>query len=167
MNSLEFNKCLKKLELHFEKVYRYYYPRIVIFISKKYNGGKNIAHDVAQEFFMYLMKKEAQISYIRNPTSWVYKCCDNIALKMLKVDRSFVALQEEIVATNIDKPSHDFSEYEDMIYKLNSDEQEILNLIYLYGYNYKEIAVKLNIRYGTVRQKHSRAIKKIKKFKKL
>ncbi len=55
-----------------------------MFIRRKYEGGINIEQDVAQEFFKYLLNLE-KIPYIKNPTAWVYTCCDHIALRLLNV----------------------------------------------------------------------------------
>ena len=100
------------------------------------------------------------------PTAWVYKCCDNIALKILKSQDVFVELNENIVADTCPTPIDTslYGEFEAIIRDLDETTQKIIRLIYIDDYSYKEIAKILGIKYGTVRQKHSRAIIKLKNY---
>ena len=166
MTSREFNRHLNRIttdEKSLEYIYDYYYGRIVLHIKSSFSQGESFASDVAQEFFLYLINGKPK-PYVTYPTSWVYKCCDNIALKILKSQNVFVELNENIVADTCPTPIDTslYGEFEAIIGDLDDTTQKIIKLLYIDDYSYKEIAKILGIRYGTVRQKHSRAIKKLK-----
>lgn len=75
----KFNLILKQCERDnkaFETLFDFYYPRIKLHIHKKFPDA--CADDVAQEFFLQLMKSHG-FKYVQNPTAWVFACCDNIA----------------------------------------------------------------------------------------
>lgn len=79
----KFNLILKQCERDnkaFETLFDFYYPRIKLHIHKKFPDA--CADDVAQEFFLQLMKSPG-FKYVQNPTAWVFACCDNIAKRML------------------------------------------------------------------------------------
>lgn len=79
----KFNLILKQCERDnkaFETLFDFYYPRIKLHIHKKFPDA--CADDVAQEFFLQLMKSHG-FKYVQNPTAWVFACCDNIAKRML------------------------------------------------------------------------------------
>ena len=100
MNQFEFNYHLKKINTKndsLETIYNFYYGRIIMFIRRKYEGGINIEQDVAQEFFNYLLNLN-NLPYVKNPTAWVYTCCDHIALRLLKVERRYCDINENYIA---------------------------------------------------------------------
>lgn len=79
----KFNLILRQCERDnkaFETLFDFYYPRIKLHIHKKFPDA--CADDVAQEFFLQLMKSHG-FKYVQNPTAWVFACCDNIAKRML------------------------------------------------------------------------------------
>ena len=83
MDVFKFNLILKQCERDnkaFETLFDFYYPRIKLHIHKKFPDA--CADDVAQEFFLQLMKSHG-FKYVQNPTAWVFACCDNIAKRML------------------------------------------------------------------------------------
>jgi len=171
MNEDEFNKLLsliKYSEQALERIYDFYYPRIVLHISIKYN--REIAEDIAQEFFLNLMKTHS-FNYIKNPTSWIYKSCENLAKRrfndevasdLIDDESSFPNLSdadnlvEEI--SNRDELNKIFSVIDDPITK------QIFYLFYVEGYNLREVSEILGMKRSTVKQKHTRTIRKLKVF---
>lgn len=68
----KFNLILKQCERDnkaFETLFDFYYPRIKLHIHKKFPDA--CADDVAQEFFLQLMKSHG-FKYVQNPTAWVF-----------------------------------------------------------------------------------------------
>lgn len=66
----KFNLILKQCERDnkaFETLFDFYYPRIKLHIHKKFPDA--CADDVAQEFFLQLMKSHG-FKYVQNPTAW-------------------------------------------------------------------------------------------------
>lgn len=163
MGIKEFNKCLENInkEKYFNKIYKYYFKKIHFHISYKFD--KSIAEDVAEEFFTKLFTNQ-NLSYIENPTSWVYKVCDNIAIDYYK---------KQIKTEDIDFYSNalryeEFSNYEQYegLYKeidgLDKLSRQVIIMYYWEGYLLKEIASCLQESYEKIKKIHSRAIKKIK-----
>lgn len=75
MDPLQFNRLLRRIKTDadaLDKLYDYYYPRIILHIKKVYPGAS--AEDVAQEFFYRLLRSENR-GYIAKPTSWVFTVC--------------------------------------------------------------------------------------------
>ena len=164
MNHIAFNYLLKKLNTNndsLEELFNFYYSRIIIYISDKYEDGDKIAQDVSQEFFKYLVKT-GYTQYIKYPTQWVYKCCDHIALKLLKTERKYCRINNNYSTREVTIDDDLYGDLDIYIRQLDETTQQIIKMIYGFGYSAKEISNILGIKYGTIRQKHSRAIKKIK-----
>lgn len=174
MDERIFNRLLNTInkdEKSFDIIYNFYYGKIVNYLLDKY--GKEIAENVAQDFFLKLLRQNKDFDYINYPTAWVYACCRNLAKnKVLKT-------YSEIELTDI---SEDF-DYDDCVdeIKFDNNSEKVLDLydglkqldysskrlIYLHywlGYGLDEIAKIFHINYATLRQRHKRLIKKIKKF---
>ena len=152
MTAREFNAFLKKMhsDSHaIEDIYIFYYPRIVKRISEKY--GYILAEDVAQEFFLKLIQSCDKQAYVEYPTSWVYTCAENIAKRKIHCDSKYTYLLQETVAAKKD----------DIINKVFAE--DILGFLY----NQTEISNILKLTHSNVRQIHSRAIKKLKKWLKM
>lgn len=82
METKEFNRLIGDIKdaQSFDILYNYYYKKIVLRL--KYIYGESLAQEVAQDFFMGLINKNGEgWGNIGYPTSWVYKCCENLAKK--------------------------------------------------------------------------------------
>lgn len=165
MDAREFNRLLKSIAIDkssIEKLYMYYYPRIVLHLSNTY--GKVLAEDAAQDFFIRLTYVAQKQNYINSPTSWIYTCADNIAKRKITYESRYTYLKNESAVKTEITNEEIFGELYEAVEKLDTVSQKILKLYYFEGYNQNEIADKLEIKQATIRQKHSRAIKKIKKY---
>lgn len=168
MKPREFNKHLRNINKNdksLEAIYNYYYGRIIMFINKNYKDGNNISTDVAQEFFIYIVKERKENKFITNPSAWIYTTCGHIALRMLKIERQYFEIDKDLASEDTKNNNDVFGYLEDFIKMLDSDSQKILRLMYVDGIkDMKEVAKMLNIKYDSVRQKHCRALKKLKKL---
>lgn len=167
MDEKRFNKLLteyKTSQKAFDELYEFYFHRIVYHVSRKFS--REIAEDVAQEFFLKLMRIELD-EKVENPTAWVYTVADNIAKSYLRKYKP----NEELSGDE----SYEFlSGYEESevvskcISELEPTDKKIVALYYFEGYSLKEIAGIIGEKYETVKKRHSRALKKLDKiFKKL
>ncbi len=165
MTPERFNKLLKRIKNDknaLETIYDFYYPRIKLHIRRKY---RNISdEDIAQEFFINLLQFD-NFNHIKNPTSWIYTSCDNIAKKyfikyeLIDIDSeqicddSLPLIEEILLNDEIRK-----------IFEILNDEtsKTIFYLYYWEGYNLREIAELLKLNKSTVKQKHTRGLKKLK-----
>ncbi len=166
MDVVEFNLMLKGLandNKAFEALYDFYFTRIIIHIRRKFPDAS--ADDVAQEFFLQLIKT-TKFRYVKSPTAWVFACCDNIAKRMLMGGIPSVPL----FAPENYSLSENFMEIEMLddemkhVFDMLGDEctKKIFYLYYWEGYNLREIAKILSLKPNTVKQRHARAINKLK-----
>lgn len=172
MDVIKFNYLLNKSLIDkeaFSYLYKYYYPRIILHVKRTY--PKADAEETAQEFFLNLLKRKS-VKFVRHPVSWIYASCRNIIIKNhfdkgdeIPVendcfDGSFIsALQTPDSLSDLENKctvQKLFEEIDDEITK------KIIYLYYWEAYNLREIAEILKMKESTVRQKHRRAIKKIK-----
>ena len=165
MDEQEFNKLLKKVSKDkkaLEEIYGYYFARIVYYLTKKY--GKEFAEDVAQDFFLWIFENALEIGEVKNPTSWVYKCVDNLAIDKIRKENKYT-LVDEIVKQKVILPIREkyFDLYENLG-KLDPDEKDLIEKIYWLGYSQKEIAEEMGVGYSAIRKRHSRIIKKLKEI---
>ena len=170
MDKNKFNfylKNLNKKQRYLEEIYLFYFPKIVIHINRKFN--KQISgEDIAQDFFIKL-KNYSYKDFIESPISWIYKISENIAYDKLRKQKKALVFNEAI--------NNDLEfcfEQLDFIYEFNCLKeklkifdiitQRIIYLVYWEGYNLKEISLMLNTNYSTIKQKHNRCLKKLKKI---
>lgn len=169
MESLRFNRLLKKAKYDqktFDELYGFYYPRIVRRLQVKF--GHAMAEDCAQEFFLAVIDTSKNFGFVNSPTSWVYKCCENIAKRKISTESKYMLCGESIASGPTDGAPLANLENSDEVQKLlgafDGDVQKIIYLVYWEGYNLKEVSEILHISYAAVRQKYARAMKKLKKL---
>lgn len=165
MTAFEFNRLLSKIKVNdeaFLTIYNYYYPRIILHMRSKYPDIS--AEDVAQDFFICLLNVKS-FKYIFNPKAWVYKSCVNIAKKyfigMNRVEIEHCQLKVEDYAIENLVVTEEINN----IFDILGDDltQKIFYLYYWEGYNLREISELLNQNKSTVKQKHVRGLKRLKK----
>ncbi|MDD4291755.1 MAG: RNA polymerase sigma factor [Clostridia bacterium] len=161
MNEIEFNRLIKRIKKDqraFEKLYGFYFHRIVMYITVRY--GKSIADDVAQAFFLKLLTIDIETK-IDFPTSWVYKVCDNLAKTYLRTNPEYKELTE----------MEDASEFRDeYLYakegldQLGKSDRKIVYMHLWEGYSLIEISMLLGQSYDIVRKRYSRSLRTLRKF---
>ncbi len=172
MDPIEFNYLLSEIKTNrkaLEKIYDVFFPRILIHIKRKYPSVT--AEDVAQEFFMGLLRYE-KFRFIKNPTWWVFVSCDNIVKNMNRIEVCAELAELENDASSTDTNSLDKVFIDDQVREVFdslADEltKKIVYLYYWEGYSLREIADMLSLKRSTVKQKHTRAINKLKQDFKL
>lgn len=164
MEAAEFNRLLKRINKDgaaIEKLYRAYYSAIINKLSFTY--GKEVAEESAQEFFLKLFEIAKTQQRVNSPTSWVYTCCENIAKRKICNESRFGRLDENNEKAALSEQERYGDLYEEL-QKLDDESRSIIEKVYWEGYSQKEVADILGIKYSTVRQKHSRAVKRLKKY---
>lgn len=165
----KFNSLIKNRNENlssFKLLYEYFFPRIVLHISRKYKSEK-LGEDIAQDFFIKL--KKLNIDYIiKSPTAWVFTICNNLVKDKLskeKIEYEYQYKDELSIGQN--DLEYIFSEQiyiKSFLNQLDEKSQQILYLVYWEGYNLREIAQMYKMKYTTVKQKHRRGLKKLKIF---
>lgn len=162
MNKSKFNEILNNYKTSrraFDELYAYYFHRIVFHVAWRF--GKNIAEDVAQEFFIKLMRIELD-EPIEHPATWVYTVADNIAKSYVKKFKQYDELKGDEFY-EIDDGS-DGEMLKKAVSKLDDIDSKIVYMYYWEGYSLKEIAPILGYPYETVKKRHLRAMKKLNKI---
>lgn len=163
MDKNKFNSLLQNYKTDqraFTELYDYYFHRIVFHVTWKF--GRDISEDVAQEFFMKLMRITLD-EPVENPTSWVYTVCDNLAKTVIKKQKPY----DELTGEEFYEFSSDVGERETIqnaLKVLDETDEKIVLMYYWEGYSLKEIASILHLPYETVKKRHPRALKKMQKI---
>lgn len=163
MDKSQFNKLLnayKTSKQAFDELYRCFFHKIVYHVSWKFS--RDIAEDVAQEFFLKLMRIELD-EPVENPTSWVYTVCDNLAKTYVKKNKTY----DELTGNEFYEFISDVGEREEIrkaLGELENVDKKIVTMFYFEGYQLKEIADILNQNYETIKKRHQRALKKLNKI---
>ena len=161
MEEKEFNKLLSALKRDpraLEKLHGYYFGRIVYHLAKTY--GKTFAEDVAEDFFLWLLRAES-FPHVNYPTTWVYLQCDSIAKRRVQKEARLVTGEIEIEGEAPHKEEL-FGDLYQAMKTLDETEQRIVELHYWEGYSLKEIAPMIGMEYAAVRQRHKRLLSKLK-----
>mgnify|MGYP001101096817 FL=1 len=165
MDSKRFNrllKTLKKRSRSFDVLYEYYLHRIVYHITR-YVGSDRVAEDVAHEFFTQLLASDKTYE-VEYPTTWVYRVCERIAVRMLKREDKEFDLPD---TTETDCFAHIVleSEVRDALNeRLDPQAREIVYLRYWEGYTLKEIADMMKLEYENAKKICQRAMKTLKPY---
>ena len=165
MDSKRFNrllKTLKKRSRSFDVLYEYYLHRIVYHITR-YVGSDRVAEDVAHEFFTQLLASDKTYE-VEYPTTWVYRVCERIAVRMLKREDKEFDLPD---TTETDCFAHIVleSEVRDALNeRLDPQAREIVYLRYWEGYTLKEIADMMKLEYENAKKICQRAMKTLKLY---
>ena len=165
MDSKRFNrllKTLKKRSRSFDVLYEYYLHRIVYHITR-YVGSDRVAEDVAHEFFTQLLASDKTYE-VEYPTTWVYRVCERIAVRMLKREDKEFDLPD---TTETDCFAHIVleSEVRDALNeRLDPQAREIVYLRYWEGYTRKEIAGMMKLEYENAKKICQRAMKTLKPY---
>lgn len=165
MQAIKFNWLLRRLctdDDAFTEFYKFYYNRIVCRLKPVY--GESFAEVVAQEFFKTcLSSPNKDYGYIKYPTQWVYKCCDNIAVRLVEKESRYVPV-EYLPAADIDETER-WKISDELMYLFDDVDElgkKIIALKFWGGYTHDEIAKLLNMSPAAVRQKYARTIRKLK-----
>ncbi len=162
METQKFNILLKLVrydENAFEELYQYYARRIVFHLSATY--GRELAEDISHEFFMKLITGQIEYKYIDKPTSWIYTCCENMAKTRIRLDSKYGILYDNL---EYKEKLYESIEVKNILDTLDELSKNIIFLYYWEGYNLEEISEIVQIKYATVRKRHSRAIAKLRKI---
>lgn len=168
IDTTRFNQLLKTAkydESAFEELYLYYYPSIINRVYYKY-GNRNLGIDVAQEFFLEILKMDGS-KHVEYPTSWVHAVCDNLFKKLMIKSGKDLLLPNEVLSTFSREASFPeiFGEYTEKLKLLDEKTQEVIRMHLFEGYTLQEYARISNLNYETARKRYQRGLKKLEKMK--
>lgn len=166
MEIFKFNELLERVKedsAALTELYNYYSPRMMLHIKSKYPGVPS--EDIVHEFFMFLLKEKIPL-FVANPDAWVYTVCDNMSKRYIRDNWDVEPNELEPIADIdlISKAMDDEAVKE--IFSLIEDENDKKIIYYVYWLNYSSFKIEkiLGIKSATIRQRHSRLIKKIQNY---
>lgn len=159
----------KKDPLHFRPLYEAYFKQIYLFVYHKLYD-KELSADITSQVFLKAL--EAISKYKSNGlpfSAWLYKIAQNETLSYFKKtkkqqyftidERTLQNIAEE--ASGPDKESL-FVELESMIKTLKNEDTALIDLRFVEGKSYKEIAFILNTTESNAKTKTWRLLEKIR-----
>ena len=163
-----YKEYLKGYKQAFEKLVIRHKDHIIYFISR-YTKNTDIAEDISQDVFVYLLLHKEQYDFKYSFKTYLYMIAKCRALNYLKSEKKVLPITdynnlyienndlEEIVYKN-QKSNY----IRKVINKLKPDYQAVICLASIEGFKYKEIAKIMGKNVGQVKVMLNRAKKKLK-----
>lgn len=163
-----YKEYLKGNKQAFEKLVIRHKDHIIYFISR-YTKNTDIAEDISQDVFVYLLLHKEQYDFKYSFKTYLYMIAKCRALNYLKSEKKVLPITdynnlyienndlEEIVYKN-QKSNY----IRKVINKLKPDYQAVICLASIEGFKYKEIAKIMDKNVGQVKVMLNRAKKKLK-----
>lgn len=163
-----YKEYLKGNKQAFEKLVIRHKDHIIYFISR-YTKNTDIAEDISQDVFVYLLLHKEQYDFRYSFKTYLYMIAKCRALNYLKSEKKVLPITdynnlyienndlEEIVYKN-QKSNY----IRKVINKLKPDYQAVICLASIEGFKYKEIAKIMDKNVGQVKVMLNRAKKKLK-----
>ena len=192
MDKERFNYLIKRINFDKEaliEIYTYYFPAVVFSLTKTIRD-KELAKDIAQDFFYKKIFNITIPDYIEFPQTWILHSCKNLAFNYYKKEIKTVEFREAILATNMtdddniqvdeerlstrNQSQNDEQYFESLLYanisddlvnafkKLGRETTEIYILYYFEKFTQEEISKIMNINFSTLRSKIRRGAKLLK-----
>ena len=154
----------------FNLFFKSYYQPLVAYINTFTNDIFQ-AEDIVQQTFINLWEKRTALGQIKSPKNYLYTSAYNNFIdqcrKSKRKDLFFEELREkilrELISENKEYLDSKIKRLKTLISELPPKCREILELNKMSGFNYKEIANKLDISEKTVEAQMGIAFKKIRK----
>lgn len=175
-NDLELEKHLVEAAQQdpdqFVHLYDKYFDQIYRYISRRVSGNRDIAHDITSQTFLDAFSHLKSFKWQGFPfSSWLYKIAHNNVIKWYRKDgkQNYVPIEN---AYDISDSKPDQSEQlntqldgdliQQILSKLDEDEQEIIRLKFFEGVSNIEIAEIMDLSITNIGVKVFRALKKAK-----
>ena len=165
MEAQKFNRLIKKIKYDpksIDSIYSEFHLKLKVHIQRRF-GSQISPEDFTEDIFLKLLEMETP-KYVQYPTAWLFKIADNFIIDKLRAKHQ----EEEFLDSISDKFDIEQTvinhEVKEAMSNLDELTQKILYLHYWEGYSLKELATELNISYGSIRARASRAYKKLKKY---
>lgn len=147
---------------HIDKVYRFVFFRI---------GEKELAQDLVSEIFIKALEHFGDYDAGKSVSAWIMTIAKNHLANYWRDKKPTTTIPEEEEeagdafwlksAENLFKKEEIKQEINDLLQKLDKNNQEIVTFHYILGYNYAEIAAMKNMSETAVKVAAHRAVKKL------
>lgn len=147
-----------------ETLYYHMYREIYLYLLSMVQN-KNDAEDLAQDTFMRVYKYAPNFTPQGKGKSWVYKIANHVALTYLKNNSRKNNTAEEIsVDFGPEESAINSQALAAAISKISDSERQVVIMHAVSGLTLGEIAEITQLPLGTVKWKHSNALKKLRKI---
>lgn len=165
-----YKEYLKGNQQAFEEIVKKYKDHIIYFIST-YTKNAQIAEDISQDVFIYILINKDQYDFKYSFKTYLYMIAKCRALNYIKKEKKVVNILE-YEELNIEDDNLEEIVFQNekninlrkTIKKLKPDYQQIIYLTTFEGLKYKEVAKVMNKNIGQVKGLLNRAKKKLKEL---
>lgn len=164
-----YQKYLKGDNNAFEKLVIKYKDNIIYFISR-YTKNTEIAEDISQDVFVYILLNKEQYDFKYSFKTYLYMIAKCRAINYIKKEKKIINIgYENLYIENNDLEEIVYKNEESkkirkVINKLKPDYQVVICLAILEGFKYKEVAKIMDKNIGQVKVMLHRAKKKLKEY---
>lgn len=170
MTKAKFNNCINRIRhgerRELKRIYDEYYAKITytaVLIVKDYHT----AQDIASEVMLYILQNAADIGTVEYPDAWMQAITKNRAIDFVRKDSRIIYTDDEsLLSGSYGFPTEAYYEMVEDIRELTQEEQDLIEMHYVYGYNYKEISEMTDTPVGTIKSRIYKIKKKIAHLKK-
>jgi len=153
----------------FNQYYREFLPKIYRFVFFRVGGKRETAEDLTSEIFIKALDNFDSFDEAKSFSPWIYQIAKNHLINHYRVAGRTVPMAEEFDAPDmagVDRAIAFESQDEllKILNKLPAEKRRVLELKYLNGFSYKEIAQMLGEKELNLRVMVSRAIKELKQL---
>ncbi len=148
---------------YFEVLFETHFEDLMAF-AYGYVRDHEISKDIVHDAFMTLWRRREVLDTSLSLKAYLYKLTRNMALNFLRHQRVILTNEQAIITHEKEarQDMDDYDKYLDLLVihvrKLPEKQQEVLNLCFVEGKMYKEIAEDLGISVNTVKTHLKRAI---------
>ena len=153
----------------FEELVTKYKDNIIYFISR-YTKNTEIAEDISQDVFVYILLNKEQYDFKYSFKTYLYMIAKCRAINYIKKEKKIIKIDYEnlyIEDNNLEEivyKNEENQKIRKVINKLKPDYQAVIYLVFLEGLKYKEVAKIMNKNIGQIKVMIYRAKRKLKEY---
>ena len=147
-----------------EVLYERYFPRLSRFITR-ITQDPHESLDVINEVFIVIWNKAGTFRGESSPSTWIMGVAYNSAITVVRKRRQWLSFSDDLNdAVSVEGYSSDLDDITKLLRKLTPEQRAIMELTYVFGYSYAEIAVMLDCSESNIKHSLYDARKKAKKI---
>lgn len=150
-------------DIYVDRIYRHIYYR-----TSNVEDARDLTHDVFIEAWQALPRyKRTKTPFL----GWLFTICRHTVIDYYRTKKDYAYLNNEIILEDVGKSPEEFAEAQynqqeirRAILKLPCDQQQVILMSFIEGFDYREIAATLNKSEGNIRVIIHRALKKMREI---
>jgi RNA polymerase sigma-70 factor (ECF subfamily) len=150
-------------DLHVERVYRHIYYRV---------GNTGDAEDLTQQVFLKAWKAIGKYKKTASPfLAWLMRISHNLVIDFYRSKKDTAFIENELLPADkapgpqqLAEKQYEQERLRKVIMKLPEEQQQVILMSFIEGFNHREIAAALGKKEGNIRVMIHRALKKMRKI---